>query len=493
MRRLVLRSPRVPPGGGGAMRNLRLATALIAWTWAVPMSAQTMPEPAFGGLGTGFVNLPLNQGGLDRDLCTDMVVRADGRIVIAGSAQTATGLVAAVVQLTPDGRFDISFGGGDGKASFIDPADPGALLSVQAVALQSDGKIILVGFKQGGGSLAMRVLADGSALDPGFGNNGVAPSSATEFRDVAVDSSGRIVAVGRQSLSLPFISYDRIAVTRYTTAGQLDPSFGGTGRPYFDFGTEDINDYRGQALVIDHQQRIAVAAEVWTPDHGIDFGVLVLLSDGSPDPAFGNYGPVGRARVHFDQGGPGCNEDKIAAIAFHHSTLFPSTDRFLLAGTVCRSDGNRDFGVARLHANGELDVEFGGAGRQMVAFDLDGIGYDSATSIALQSPGLSIAGPTHLVVAGSALLGTQTDYQIALARLRLADGTLDPGFGNAGRYLFAIDLGGPQSDVVEAVIASATHITVAGWLSTPLNAGNDRDFLAARFVADDSIFAGGYE
>lgn len=465
---------------------------------ASTVAAQTIPDPAFGDTGAGFANLPLNQGGLDRDIGTDMKLRPDGRIVIAGSAQTATGLVAAVYQLGPNGLPDPAFGGGDGRATFVDPNEPAASLAIHALAIQDDGKIVLAGVKDDERGFVMRINASGTALDAGFASGGAFSLPQTEFRDVAIDGQDRIVLAGQRKIIeiLPPQSwvYDRIQVVRLSSAGALDASFGGDGKPYFDFGTDDRNDYRGRALVIDHNGRLLVAAEVWTPDHGFDFGVLGLLPDGTPDPSFGNYGPIGRARVHFDQSGAACTEDRIADIVFHHSFIAPASDRILLGGTACRDDGNRDFAIARLYMDGTLDLDFGLTGRQMVAFDLDAAGFDSATAIAFQTPGLLITAPSHLVVAGVALRDIGgSNYDIALARLRLADGTLDPGFGNGGRYLFPIDLGGPDTEFVEAVAATASRITIAGWISTPLNSGSDRDFLAARFVADDRMFRDGFE
>jgi uncharacterized delta-60 repeat protein len=208
-------------------RIARVLLPLALLAASAGATAQTIPDTAFGGLGTGFVNLPLNQGGLDRDIGNDMKTRPDGRIVIVGSAQTATGLVAAVYQLTPDGLPDPTFGGGDGRATFADPNAPTDALLIHALAIQSDGKIVLAGTRDDGSSLAMRINADGTALDAGFGSGGFAPVGASEFRDVAIDNDGRIVCVGEQAIINPIPPHDgwtRIAVTRLTTTGALDTS-----------------------------------------------------------------------------------------------------------------------------------------------------------------------------------------------------------------------------------------------------------------------------
>jgi hypothetical protein len=56
----------------------------------------------------------------------------------------------------------------------------------------------------------------------------------------------------------------------------------------FPYGVE--RNYRGVALTFTFNGHLLIAAEVETDDHGLDFGVLKLLADGSADPSFGNVG-----------------------------------------------------------------------------------------------------------------------------------------------------------------------------------------------------------
>lgn len=482
-----------------AFMTLLMRAALVVLLALVVSSpsinAQTLPDVGFGGLGAGFVNLPLNQGGLDRDVAMDMRIRPDGRIVIAGSVQTATGVVAGVYQLTADGRPDPTFGGGDGRATFVNPASPADSLFVNALALQADGKIVLGGTRESTAGFAMRVNASGTALDASFGDAGGVVFVIDEVRDLEVDGSGRIVVVGVQRLIAPppLVIGDRIGVARLLADGTRDASFADDGTGYYAFPYGVERNYRGVALAFTYNGHLLIAAEVETDDHGLDFGVIKLLADGSADPAFGNVG-AGWARVNFDLVGQACTEDRVRAIGTHHSVPFPATDRILLAGSACRADGNRDFGVARLLADGSIDINFADNGRQMIAFDLDPGTADVATALAFQNPaGAAIGAPSHLVVAGHAARDLTQNFDLALARLRLGDGALDTAFGNAGRYVLPLDLGGPNTELITAVAASAQRITLAGSISTPLNNGNDYDFLAVRVIADDRIFRYGFE
>ncbi len=459
------------------------------------INAQTLPDVSFGGLGAGFVNLPLNQGGLDRDMGMDMKIRPDGRIVIAGSVQTATGVIAGVYQLTADGRPDPNFGGGDGRATFVDPAWPTDFLFVNALALQADGKIVLGGKRQDSAGFAMRINESGTALDAGFGDAGGVVTVIDEVRDLGIDGSGRIVVVGViQLLSIPpLVTGDRIGVARLLANGVPDVSFDDDGTGYYSFPYGAERNYRGVALAFTFNGHLLIAAEVETDDHGLDFGVLKLLADGNADPSFGNVG-LGWARVYFDLGAQACTEDRVRAIGTHHSVPFPATDRILLAGSACRADGNRDFGVARLLADGSIDDDFADNGRQMIAFDLDPGIADVATALAFQTPAGAVLGaPSHLVVAGHAARDLSQNFDLALARLRLSDGSLDSAFGNGGRYVLPLDLGGPNTELITAVATSTQRITLAGSISTSLNNGNDHDFLAVRVIADDRIFRNGFE
>lgn len=96
---------------------------------------------------------------------------------------------------------------------------------VDELAIQPDGKIIVVGPSWSGGSLAAFTLArlhrDGS-LDSTFGEGGKVTVNFTGgydiARDVAVQPDGRIVVVGAGFF-----------VVRYSPQGNLDPTFGNGG------------------------------------------------------------------------------------------------------------------------------------------------------------------------------------------------------------------------------------------------------------------------
>ena len=152
-------------------------------------------------------------------------------VVLAASLFGATSAKAA------PGDLDPTFSG-DGKAL----TSIGVSSYGNDVAVQADGKIVVVGGSDAGAGgttrfALTRFMPDGS-LDPSFGGDGMV---TTDFGNVAADAvalqfDGKIVAVGGQ------------AVARYLPDGSLDASFGAGGKVTTDFSVSDVKvDRDGQA------------------------------------------------------------------------------------------------------------------------------------------------------------------------------------------------------------------------------------------------------
>src|SRR5262249_27008903 len=97
-------------------------------------------------------------------------LQSDGKIVAAGSANSASGTQFALARYQPDGSLDPTFGGGGQVLTNF-----GGSAFAGGVVIQPDGKIVAVGTSVGGTSpprmAVARYNADGS-LDPGFGSGG---------------------------------------------------------------------------------------------------------------------------------------------------------------------------------------------------------------------------------------------------------------------------------------------------------------------------------
>jgi uncharacterized delta-60 repeat protein len=111
----------------------------------------------------------------------------------------------------------------------------GAFTEATDLALQSDGKLLVVGRVDFTFALA-RFEANGD-LDLNFGSAGLVTTSfstgdgSSSARAAAIQPDGKIVVVGYANDG----THDDFVVTRYAPDGALDPSFGSDGKATVDF------------------------------------------------------------------------------------------------------------------------------------------------------------------------------------------------------------------------------------------------------------------
>jgi uncharacterized delta-60 repeat protein len=189
--------------------------------------------------GDGKLTTELNSG---NDIATAVAVQGDGRIVAAGWSGPANGkdYRFALVRYTTDGVLDGSFSG-DGKAfrNFSTGYD-----FAWDMVVQPDGKLVLVGTAEGaGGRFALaRFNSDGTTDDTFSGDGNILSNPGPGYdvlTGVSVDGDGRIVAAGWTG---PATSNDyRFAVVRYSGNGTADLTFGSSGMATTNFTTG--NDY----------------------------------------------------------------------------------------------------------------------------------------------------------------------------------------------------------------------------------------------------------
>ncbi|MBI3653774.1 MAG: hypothetical protein HY231_22300 [Acidobacteria bacterium] len=168
-----------------------------------------------------------------------VALQSDGKIIAAGRARTSwSGFDFALVRYNRDGSLDSSFG----KGGKVTTDFGGGAEGIRAMAIQSDSRIVVAGFTNRGETnlnfAVARYQSDGS-LDSNFGKDGkVITDFALNFEDaahsVALQSDGRIVVVGHTVQG--GTNYD-FALARYHTDGSLDSSFGNQGLLTTDLGT----------------------------------------------------------------------------------------------------------------------------------------------------------------------------------------------------------------------------------------------------------------
>ena len=332
-------------------------------------------DTTFGGDGKVTTDLTRHE-----DRATAVAIQPTGEIVVAGQVVRfrPAGVVGrfAVVRYEADGDLDTTFGG-DGivTTNFTPGWDRAA-----AVAIHPGG-IVAGGAADLGCSCSRFALAryeDDGDLDPNFGGDGRVmtrfPGVGAAADDVAVDLTGRIVAVGGQ---LP--EGARFMVARYAADGSRDPTFGGDGRVRTRMGSGE-GTATGVAILPGDRVLVAGFADV-PHEFGDPFRPVIALArylpDGTLDDRFGHGD--GRVRAPSRRG-------------FVTEDLARRPDgRIVVAGfTLLGRDGK--FAVARFRRFGGRDRTFGGDGTILTNFTR---GDDAANAVAVEADG-------DIVVAGRA-------------------------------------------------------------------------------------------
>ena len=127
--------------GGSALRN---GTGDFDFGVA-RLNADGSPDATFGTAGKQTV--AFDAGGSDTDEARALAIQPDGKVVLAGSVTRdfQRNFDFAVARLNADGSPDATFNG-TGRQTVGFGAGPSSLDQASAVALQTDGKIVVAGF-----------------------------------------------------------------------------------------------------------------------------------------------------------------------------------------------------------------------------------------------------------------------------------------------------------------------------------------------------------
>jgi len=250
------------------------------------LTAAGIQDSSFGQ-GAGAVTTAINK-------CAEIAavaVTADGAILAAGIAracQTLDDNNVALARYDANGVLDTNFGVG-GVATV--PMGPIGVV-VRAMAVQPDGRIVVAGSNGNVVQLVyvhhflmLRFLANG-ALDLDFGTAGIISKSfdptADEASAVAIQSNGKIVAVGYAGFDSgsdgPVGS--NFLTARFDSSGVPDPDFGNGGSTLL---AVNGGGY-GLAMAIQPDGRIvaAGAAIISVTDQSLVFALIRYFGDPVP-------------------------------------------------------------------------------------------------------------------------------------------------------------------------------------------------------------------
>lgn len=374
------------------------------------------------------------------------------------------------------GSLDATFGtGGQVVTDFVGPNDSSLENYALTSALQSDGRLLVLGYSSETTAHRqfdlVRYNGDGSLDDGGAADSTPGDSFATDGHiqislsdslafgaRMALQSDGKIVLGGTTNES----GIRDFALVRLNADGSLDPTFGSGGIAVTDFGSTG-DELTGIALQPDG--RIVVSGNSFRPGTGSDFLVARFNTNGTLDTSFDGDG-----WRTFDRGG---SDEFASSVAVQADGKIVAAGYFYpgdLGDSILvrfNSDGSLDDGSASDSTSGDT---FGVGGIVITGFgDTD----DGIDSVVLQSDGRIVA---------SGFIGHVTEgeaYDFALARYN-ADGSLDTTFGDNGHVttdFSSID------EAVGVTLQADGRIVAAGYTR---DSSFNYDFALARYNPDGS-------
>ena len=394
-------------------------------------------------------------------------LQPDGKIIIGGSFSSYNGTARdEVARLNADGSLDMSF-------------SPSAFESyyVFSTSIQSDGKVIVGGDFTKYSGVARNHLArlntDGS-IDTSF-----VPETGigTYYYSISIQTDGKIIIGGENNSGV-----NRGIVTRLNANGRIDTSF----------SHQTGIDHAANSISILPDGKVIVAGDFMTYKGLTRNGIVRLNTNGSVDTTFdpgaganyiysisvqsdgkiiaagffNNYNGNYVLRINTDASidknfNPGTGADYTV-----NTTQVQSDGKIIIGGEFTYYNNVKRNHIARLNANGSLDVSFD-PGTGVSGFEA------TVNSTAVQSDGKIIIAGDFTTYNGISRKG--------IARLN-ADGSLDtsfdPGTGVFGRVLVTaiqsdgkIIIGGSFSGYNGAATNRIARINTDGSLDLSFNPG----------------------
>ena len=366
-----------------------------------------------------------------------------------GSPDDPEGRNLGLFRIDKRGAVDGSFGVSGYKVLDIEGSDNVA----RAVALQSDGKLVVAGEvldrQQNIYELALtRFEADGR-LDKSFGGGLVLPRfrfrTNSRASAVAVLRDGRILSAGQSTYTrdpddvsagkpIPeLLGATLFAFARHDANGKPDESFGfgGTAETLMTPGPGAIAHARAIRVLDDG--RIVAAGFAGSESPGSARRIVMgrLSADGELDESFSANGIL-TLKLEGD-------DERASALSVQ------GDGKIILAGEAAADpESPQHFMLARLTPDGALDPSFSGSG-YVINREFTGV----ARSVIVLADG-------RIVAAGSAAISGRSRNGDPVMREQLAlvsylpDGSVDEAFGTGG--ILVVDLGGDRDGAVDIAL-----------------------------------------
>ncbi|MDY6902320.1 MAG: DUF4347 domain-containing protein [Cyanobacteriota bacterium] len=303
------------------------------------------------------------------DTSYELAIQPDGKLVLVGTAKNGTDIDIAIARYNANGSLDNNFGNGGKVITDFDNKDD----YVKTVAIQSDGKIVIGGYIYGDNTYdnkdfaLIRYNVDGT-LDTGFGKAGRVITPVTDSQDFI---QSILIQPNGKILAVGSASYSGFGLTRYNTDGTLDTSFGIDGKVRTNLNNVNNRWNHANSAAIQPDGKIVVAGFKEDTYNTSDFALTRYNTDGSLDSNFGDNGKVVTAIGN--------------SYASAESLVITPNGKIVVAGTV-RNNDKRDFALVAYNPDGSLDRDFGDSGKVITVAN-HSIYESQDTSIALQADG----------------------------------------------------------------------------------------------------------
>lgn len=319
----------------------------------------------FNPNGSKDINFNIGTGATDSNTLNDIVLQSDGKIIISGGFGSFNGQAyGRLCRLNTDGSIDTSY------VNFFNSGTP---TGPSSTALQSDGKLIVVGgfLINNQTQRIARINTDGS-LDTTFINS----VDNSSLNCMAIQSNNKIIVGG-------FMSSDKRDVL-INGVGRLNAD--GTKDGNFNLNT-GLND-EVNTIVLQTNNKTILGGSFTTFDGVPQNKIIRLNDDGTKDTTF--------------LIGTGFNNTVL-------TTALQTDGKILVGGIFTEFNGQTANHLIRLNANGTIDNSFN-----------IGVGFNnSVETISIQSDGK--------ILVGGSYTSFNNVLQNFLVRLN-ADGTIDNNF-----------------------------------------------------------------
>lgn len=252
--------------------------------FAMRLNTNGRPDASFGsgGIARAFAG---------SGVANAVAIQPDGKIVVAGSVNPIDTRIA-VARFNSNGTLDASFG--SGGAEVIDLGLPYA--AAKGIAIQPDGKIVLAGLQQGSvgyaffNGLVIRLNANGTR-DTSFNGSGVvsyhaANSGYDTLNAVTIQTDGKIVAAG-SDVGGPYAIFLRL-----NGDGSYDSTFGTGGVAALSSGNFTSRPYGAYGVGIGGGGRVLGAGAVGLNGTDLRAGLWATTAAGAAEPTFGSGGLI---------------------------------------------------------------------------------------------------------------------------------------------------------------------------------------------------------